>query len=72
MREYILSISNAAAKLKTMKCDMNEEMLVLLVFKSLPSQFNKFKINYNSFQTKWTLPELIAYCVQEEERIKIE
>lgn len=63
-------MSNAAAKLKTMKCDMSEELLVLLVFKSLPSQFNPFKINYNSLETKWTLPELIAHCVQEEERMK--
>ena len=45
VREHILSMSNAAAKLKTMKCDLNEELLVLLVVRSLPSQFNPFKIN---------------------------
>ena len=72
VREHILSMSNAAAKLKTMKCDLNEELLVLLVFRSLPSQFNPFKINYNSLEIKWKLPELIAHCVQEEERIKSE
>ena len=72
VREHILSMSNAAAKLKTMKCDLNEELLVLLVFRSLPSQFNPFKINYNSLEIKWKLSELIAHCVQEEERMKSE
>ena len=76
VREHILSMSIAATKLKTMKCDLSEELLVLLVFRSLPSQFNPFKINYNSLEIKWKLPELIAHCiahyVQEEERIKSE
>ncbi|XP_020191674.1 uncharacterized protein [Aegilops tauschii subsp. strangulata] len=63
VREHILSTSNAATKLKTMKCDLNEELLVLLVFRSLPSQFNPFKISYSSLEIKRKLPELIAHCV---------
>ncbi|RVW68071.1 hypothetical protein CK203_064578 [Vitis vinifera] len=39
---------------------------------SLPTQFSPFKISYNTQKEKWTLNELIAQCVQEEERLKQE
>ena len=39
---------------------------------SLPSQFGPFKINYNTQKDKWKMSELIAMCVQEEERLKVE
>ncbi|KAL6339865.1 hypothetical protein AAG906_034953 [Vitis piasezkii] len=38
-------------------------------FSSLPAQFNQFKVGYNQ-KDKWTLNELISFCVQEEERLK--
>ncbi|RVW21194.1 Retrovirus-related Pol polyprotein from transposon TNT 1-94 [Vitis vinifera] len=43
-----------------------------LVLISLPTQFSPFKISYNTQKEKWTLNELIAQCVQEEERLKQE
>ncbi|RVX02864.1 hypothetical protein CK203_023167 [Vitis vinifera] len=39
---------------------------------SLLTQFSPFKISYNTQKEKWTLNELIAQCVQEEERLKQE
>ena len=39
---------------------------------SLPSQFGPFKINYNTQKYKWKMSELIAMCVQEKERLKVE
>ncbi|CAH1454433.1 unnamed protein product [Lactuca virosa] len=45
---------------------------VHLVLLSLPAQFNQFKVSYNCQRDKWTLNELISFCVQEEERMKQE
>ncbi|KAD2805675.1 hypothetical protein E3N88_39052 [Mikania micrantha] len=39
---------------------------------SLPASYEAFKINYNTHKEKWMMNELIAMCVQEEERQKLE
>ena len=52
--------------------ELSEDILVHLVLISLPTQFSPFKISYNKQKEKWTLNELIAQCVQEEERLKQE
>ena len=56
--------------LKTLKIELSEELLVLMVLISLLTLFNQFKISYNCQKEKWTLNELISHCVQEEERLK--
>ncbi|RVW38473.1 Retrovirus-related Pol polyprotein from transposon TNT 1-94 [Vitis vinifera] len=55
-----------------LKLELSEDILVHLVLISLPTQFSPFKISYNTQKEKWTLNELIAQCVQEEERLKQE
>ncbi|KAJ4799111.1 DNA (cytosine-5)-methyltransferase 2 [Rhynchospora pubera] len=35
-------------------------------------EFGPFKINYNTQKEKWKMSELIAMCVEEEERLKTE
>ena len=72
IREYIMEMSNIATSLKALKLDMSEGMLVHFVLMSLPARFTPFKISYNTQKEKWTLNELIAQCVQEEGRLKIE
>ena len=72
IREYILQMSNIASKLKALKLELYDDLLVHLVLFSLPTQFNQFKVNYNYQKEKWTLKELISYFVQEEERLKQE
>ena len=72
IREYILQMSNLASKLKALKLELSEDLLVHLVLISLPAQFSQFKVSYNCQKEKWTLNELISYCVQEEERLKQE
>ena len=47
IREYILELSNIASKLKALKLELSEDLLVHLVLISLPAQFNQFKISYN-------------------------
>ncbi|KAL5861220.1 hypothetical protein ACOSQ3_002530 [Xanthoceras sorbifolium] len=72
IREYIMEMSHIASKLKTLKLELSDDFLVHLVLISLPAQFNQFKVSYNCQREKWTLNELISYCVQEEDRLKQE
>ena len=70
IREYIMEMSNLTGKLKALKLELSEDLLVHLVLISLPAQFSQFKVSYNTQKNKWTLNELISHCVQEEERIQ--
>ncbi|XP_051134306.1 uncharacterized protein LOC127253661 [Andrographis paniculata] len=70
IREYILNMSNTASKLSALKLDLSEDMLVLLVLLSLPTQYDQFKVSYKCQKEKWTLNELISHCVEEEEMMK--
>ena len=70
IREYIMEMSNIASKLKALKLQLSDDLLVHLVLISFPAQFSHFIVSYNIQKDKWTLNELISHCVQEEERIK--
>ncbi|RDY14604.1 hypothetical protein CR513_00311, partial [Mucuna pruriens] len=70
IREYIMEVSNLTAKLKSLKLELDEDLIVHLVLISLPTHFGKFKMNYNPQKDKWSLNELISHCVQEEERVQ--
>ncbi|KAK4483887.1 hypothetical protein RD792_011096 [Penstemon davidsonii] len=72
IREYIMEMSNLVTRLRALRLDMSEDILVHLILISLPAHFSPFKISYNTQREKWTLNELIAQCVQEEERLKQE
>ena len=64
-----MEMSNIARKLKALKLQLSDDLLVHLVLISLPAQFSQFIVSYNTQKDKWTLNELISHCVQEEERI---
>jgi len=66
-----MEMSNLASKLKSLKLELGEDLLVHLVLISLPAHFGKFKVSYNTQKDKWSLNELISHCVQEEERLKV-
>ncbi|KAK4489685.1 hypothetical protein RD792_000318 [Penstemon davidsonii] len=68
IREYIMEISNLASKLKSLKLELSDDLLVHVVLISLPTHFGQFKVSYNTQKDKWSLNELISHCVQEEER----
>ena len=63
-------MSHLASKLKALKLELSEDLLVHLVLISLPTQFNQFKVSYNRLKDSWSLNELISHCVQEEESLK--
>ncbi|XP_073314111.1 uncharacterized protein [Primulina huaijiensis] len=72
IREYIMEMSNLALKLKALKLDLHEDLLVHLILISLRVQFNHFKVSFNCQKETWSLNELISHCVQEEERLNQE
>ena len=70
VREYIMEMSHIVSKIKVLKLEFSDDMLVHLVWLSLHTQYNQFKVSYNCQKEKWSLNELILYCVQEEDRLK--
>ncbi|XP_075494679.1 uncharacterized protein LOC142532248 [Primulina tabacum] len=70
IRECIVEMYHLASRLKALKLDLSEDLLVHLVLISLPPQFNQFNVSYNCQKETWSLNELISHCVQEEERLK--
>ena len=70
IREYIMKMSHIVSKLKVLKLQLSEDLLVHLVLISLPVQYIQFKVTYNCHKEKWTLNEFISYLVEEEERLK--
>ena len=72
LREHIMRKINMAAKLKTMEMEISEGFLVHFIVSSLPQEFSPFTINYNAMDAKWGIDEMMARCVQEEERLKAE
>ena len=65
-----MEMSNLVTRLKALKLELSKDILMHLVLISLPTQFSPFKISYNKQKEKWTLNELIAQCVQENEKMK--
>ena len=65
-----MEMSNIVRKLKALKLQLSDDLLVHLVLISLPAQFSQFIVSYNTQKDKWTLNELISHCMEEEERIK--
>ena len=65
-----MEMSHIVSKLKTLKIQLSEDVLVHLVLNSLSAHFNQFKLSYNCQKKKWSLNELISFYVQEEERLK--
>ena len=52
MREYIMEMSNLITWLKALKLEFSNDILVHLVLISLLTQFNPFKISYNTQKEK--------------------
>ncbi|VFQ69685.1 unnamed protein product [Cuscuta campestris] len=72
IREHIMMMNDMARKFKGLDMEISECFLVHFIMTSLPSSFEAFKVNYNTQKVKWSMNELIAMCVQEEERLKLD
>jgi len=65
-----MNMSNIVFKLKALKLEISEDLLIHLVLISLLASFNQFEVSYNCQKDKWSLNEPISHCVLEEERLK--
>ena len=68
--EYIMEMSHLVSKLRALKLELSKDLLVHLVFVSLPTQINQFKVRYNCQKETQSLNELISHCLQEKDRLK--
>lgn len=57
IREYIMELSHIVSRLKVLKVEISEDILVHLVLNSLPGTFDSFNVSYNCQKEKWTLNE---------------
>ncbi|CAM8943584.1 unnamed protein product [Rhodiola kirilowii] len=67
-REHIMEISQLASKLKALKLELSENLHLVLI--SLPLEYSQCRNSYNCQREKWTLNELISFCMEEEEMLK--
>ena len=63
-----MEMSHIVSKLKGLKLELSEDLLVHLVLMSLLVQYSQFKVSYNCQKKKRTLNGLISYIVQEEKK----
>ncbi|KAM1502254.1 hypothetical protein ACFXTO_027626 [Malus domestica] len=72
VREHILELLDIGARLNALKVPMSDPFLVHVALNSLPNEYSQLKSTYNAQKEKWSLNELIAICVHEEQHIRQE
>ncbi|XP_057744951.1 uncharacterized protein LOC130962802 [Arachis stenosperma] len=70
LREYIMEMSNLTSKLKALKLELPEDLLMHFILISFLAHFGQFKVSYNTLKDIWSLNELISHYVQKEKRLQ--
>ncbi|ESQ43125.1 hypothetical protein EUTSA_v10014701mg [Eutrema salsugineum] len=72
VREYIMKKMSVAAKMKKLGMHIPDDVVASMLLDSLPSEYDPLK-GINRFRTKkWSTHELIYFCVQHEESLKLD
>lgn len=69
VKDHILKLFSYYQKLKAIKIDLNEDYLTWCITKCFPSQFDSIKSSYNTQRVEWSLDEMTAILVKEEDDI---
>lgn len=72
VRAHIMKLIDIGKKLSALEIPIPNPFLINSALESLPEAYSQLKVSYNTQKDKWTVDELIAYCVQEEARLKRE
>ena len=72
VRDFILKVVDIQGKLKNHKIDLNDKFIVGHALNCLPADFTQIKTAYNTIGVDWTVNDLIAKSVAEEEKLKNE
>ena len=70
MHEHVIEMTNIAARLKSLRMNVDGNFLVQFIINSLPSKYGPFQMNYKTMKDKWNVHELHSMLVQEETRLK--
>lgn len=70
VREHIMRMIEITTRLSDLNMPFPADFVVHQALRTLPASFNQLKTTYFAQKDKWDLNELIAICVQEEERMK--
>ena len=62
-----MKMSNLVSKLKIVKLELSEKILVHFILISFLIKYNLFKIIYNAQRKKCSITELISHCVRKKE-----
>lgn len=71
-REHIIKMKDIVTQLKSLEIEILESFLIHLILNSLLTEYEVFKISYNTRKEKLSINELLTMCLQEEERLKHE
>ncbi|XP_062020840.1 uncharacterized protein LOC133737258 [Rosa rugosa] len=72
VREHIMKTIEINAQLRDLQIGVNDDHVVHDAVHSLPNSFSQHRTRYNARKEKWSLKELIAICVDEEDKIRKE
>ncbi|KAL5717977.1 hypothetical protein ACHQM5_010924 [Ranunculus cassubicifolius] len=70
VRTHILKVSKLVLTLRELGLAIDDTLMVHFAVFSLPRSFEMLQVNYQNQEREWSLNELIAACVSEEERHK--
>ena len=72
VRDYVLRMVNLQTKLQALNVSIPDACIVHQALNTLPPDFRIIKTNYNSQDETWSVNDLIARVVAEEEKLKKE
>ena len=72
VHEHIMQMRDIAAQLKNLEVEMSESFLVHYILNTLPQQYGRFKISYNTHKDKWSINKPLTICVQKKGRLIME
>ena len=72
VRDYVLRMVNLQTKIQALNVSIPDACIVHQALNTLPPDFSIIKTNYNSQDETWSVNDLIARVVAEEEKLKKE